>query len=88
MLDDIIKQMTKIKKKHGAIPVLYMYSEASELSLANIKKVCLAYTDLEIDGSALIYSNQVNDENFISEKEYNAEKHTEFKPVVLISENI
>lgn len=88
MLDEIIKQLTKIKKKHGAIPVLYVFSEATEMSIAVLNDVYLAYSDIEFFGSSIVYSSNVNYENFINEKEYDAEKHPNFKPVVIITEKL
>lgn len=88
MLNDIIKQLNKFKKKHGDIPVLYVYGEATELSVANLSTIYLVYTDLDVVGTSLIYSSSIKESNFISEKEYNSEKHIKFKPVVLITEKL
>ena len=88
MLNVLIKKLNKIKKKHGDIPVMYVYSDASELSLANLSEIYLVYTNLDVFGASLVYSASIKEGNFISEKNYDPEKHIEFKPVVLITEKL
>lgn len=88
MLNELIKKLNKIKKKHGDIPVMYVYSDASELSLANLSEIYLVYTNLDVFGASLVYSASIKEGNFISEKNYEPEKHTEYKPIVLITEKL
>ncbi len=88
MLNEIIRKLNKIKKKHGDISVLYVYGNASELSLANLSETYLVYTNLDVCEASIYYSASINSENFISEKNYDPEKHIEFKPVVLITEKL
>lgn len=88
MLNELIKKLNKIKKKHGDIPVMYVYGEASELSLANLSEIYLVYTNIDVLGSSIVYSASIKEDNFISEKNYEPEKHTEYKPIVLITEKL
>ena len=88
MLNELIKKLNKIKKKHGDIPVMYVYSDASELSLANLSEIYLVYTNLNVIGTSIVYSASIKEGNFISEKIYEPEKHNDFKPIVLITEKL
>lgn len=89
MLVELIKTLTKIKKKHGNIPILYVYDGLSEMTIVNLTHSYLVYTDIDIHSELVsISASEYKNSNFISEKMYDAEIHKEFKPVVIITEKI
>lgn len=87
MLAELVRQLTKIKKKHGDIPVLYVYGDLSEMAIAHVTKAQVVYTNIDIhEGLIYMTASEYKESNFISEKVYNAETHKEFKPVIFIME--
>lgn len=88
MLFEVIKKLNKIKKKHGDIPLVYIYENLSEMTLVSLTEIAVAYTNIDLVGKDIITSSLIKDENFISEKEYDPSIHVGFSPVVFISEKL
>lgn len=88
MLFEVIKKLNKIKKKHGDIPLVYMYENLKEMTLVSLTEIAVAYTDIDLTGKDIISPSLIKEDNFISEKEYDPDIHKGFSPVVFISEKL
>lgn len=84
MLLSLLSEINKAKKKFGDIPVIFVYDDISEMSVQVINCAKVAYTNLDLENKTIIYSHNVSEDNFISVKSFDPEKHKDYKPVLFL----
>ena len=81
----LIKELNKYKK-HGDIPVIYIYGDHKEMSYVAIDRVDLFFINERID----IIENKLSPSDFMNllDTDISKEQKDGYKPYIILSENL